>query len=145
LFAAMMREIFLHGVSPMTLIENSHKPRRRRPPSVCYEITRPCRVMEEAVAAAFAVPADELRASSRRTAGVAFARQCAMYLAHVAMGLSLCAVGRIFHRHRTTAAHACLMVELRRDDPDIDRLLDMLEGVCAELARDIHMRRRARP
>lgn len=140
----MMREIFLHGVSPMTLIENSHRPRRRRQPSVRIEITRPCRLMEEAVAAAFAVPADELRASSRRTAGVAFARQCAMYLAHVAMGLNLCAVGRIFHRHRTTAAHACQLVELRRDDPDIDRLLDMLECVCADIARDIHMRQQVR-
>ena len=141
----MMREIFLHGASPMTLIENFHKPRRRRQPSVRDEITRPCRLMEEAVAAAFAVPADELRASSRRTAGVAFARQSAMYLAHVAMGLSLCAVGRIFHRHRTTAAHACLTVELRRDDPSIDRLLDMLEGVCSDIARDIDMRQQARP
>ena len=129
----------------MTLIENSDKPRRRRPPSVCHEIARPCRAVEEAVAAAFAVPADELRASSRRAAGVAFARQCAMYLAHVTMGLSLCAVGRIFHRHRTTAAHACRLVEQRRDDPDIDRLLDMLEGICAELARDVHMRSRVRP
>ena len=141
----MMREIFLHGVSPMTLIENSHKPRRRRQPSVRDEIARPCWLMEEAVAAAFAVPADELRAPSRRTAGVAFARQSAMYLAHVAMGLSLSAVGRIFHRHRTTAAHACQLVEQRRDDPAIDRLLDMLEGVCADIARDIHMRPRVRP
>ena len=141
----MMREIFLHGASPMTLIENSHKPRRRRPPSVYDEIARNCWLMEEAVAAAFAVPADELRAASRRAAGAAFARQSAMYLAHVAMGLSFCAVGRIFHRHRTTAAHACLLVEQRRDDPDIDRLLDMLEGICAELARDVHMRSRVRP
>ena len=101
--------------------------------------------MEAAVAAAFAVPADQLRASSRRTAGVAFARQSAMYLAHVALGLSLSTVGRIFHRHHTTAAHACLLVELRRDDPAIDRLLDMLEGICAELARDLHIRPRVRP
>ena len=139
----MMREIFLQGVSPMTLIETSHKPRRRRRPAV--HITRPCRLMEAAVAAAFAVPADQLRASSRRTAGVAFARQSAMYLAHVALGLSLRAVGSIFHRHHTTVAHACLLVELRRDDPAIDRLLDMLECVCADIARDIHMRSRVRP
>ncbi|MBI3702587.1 MAG: hypothetical protein HY244_01740 [Rhizobiales bacterium] len=122
----------------MTLIEYSHRPRRRRRPSFRYKIAR--RLMEEAVAAAFAVPAGELRAASRRTAGVAFARQSAMYLAHVAMGLSLSAVGRIFHRHHTTAAHACQLVELRRDDPDIDRLLDMLECVCADIARDMRIR-----
>ena len=96
--------------------------------------------MEEAVATAFAVPVDELRAPSRRTADVAFARQSAIYLAHVALGLSCFTVGRMFHRDRTTAAHACQLVEQRRDDPAIDRLLDMLEGVCVDLAREIYMR-----
>jgi hypothetical protein len=145
LFAAMMREIFLHGASPMTLIENSHKPRRRRQASVRREIARPCWLIGEAVALAFAVPADELRAPSRRTAGVAFARQSAMYLAHVALGLNCNTVGRMFRRDRTTVAYACQLVEQRRDDPDIDRLLDMLEGVCADIARDIHKRPQVRP
>ena len=140
----MMREIFLHGVSPMTLIENSHKPHRRRQPSLRYEIAGPCRLMQEAVAAAFAVPAAELRASSRRRAGVAFARQSAMYLAHVAMGLSLSTVGRLFDRHHTTVAHACELVELRRDDPAIDRLLEMLEVLCADIARDLRRRQGVR-
>ena len=45
--------------------------------------------MEAAVAAAFAVPVDELPAPPRRTGGVAFARQSAMYLAHVGLGLTL--------------------------------------------------------
>lgn len=120
----------------MTLIEYPHKPRRRRQPAARNEIARLCWLMEEAVAVAFAVPADELRAPSRRTADAAFARQSAMYLAHVALGLRFSAVGRIFHRHRTTAAHACRLVESRRDNPTIDRTLCMLEGVCAELGRD---------
>jgi chromosomal replication initiation ATPase DnaA len=128
----------------MTLLEHSHKPRRRRRPRVRFEIAHPCRLMEQAVATTFAIPADELRAASRRTAGAAFARQSAMYLAHVAMGLSLSVVGRVFRRHRTTAAYACQLVERRRDDPDVDRLLAMLECVCADLARDLH-RRRVRP
>jgi chromosomal replication initiation ATPase DnaA len=101
--------------------------------------------MEETVAAAFAVPVDELRAPSRRPAGIAFARQSAMYLAHVALGLPCNTVGRVFHRDRTTAAHACQLVEQRRDDPAIDRLLDMLEGVCAELARSILTLPQVRP
>ena len=132
----------------MTLLEVSHQPRRRRrrPPSFrSNDNARICWLMEAAVAAAFAVPVDELRAPSRRPAGIAFARQSAMYLAHVALGLPCNTVGQIFRRDRTTAAHACQLVELRRDDPAIDRLLDMLEGVCSDIARDIDMRQQARP
>src|SRR5271169_3671898 len=111
----------------MSVIEVSPKPRRRRrrrEPRVCNHPARICWLMEEAVAAAFAVPVNEIRAPSRRTANVAFARQSTMYLAHVALGLSCDNVGRMFHRDRTTAAHACQLVETRRDDPRIDWLLD---------------------
>jgi hypothetical protein len=93
-----------------------------------------CRLMEAAIAAAFAVPVDELRSHSRRTQSVAFARQSAMYLAHVVLGLNYSATGLLFSRDRTTAAYACQVVEDRRDDPAIDRLLQQLEGVCDDLA-----------
>lgn len=129
----------------MRLAEALHKSRRRRPPLVHDDIARICWLMETVTAAAFAVPVDELRAPSRRTAAVAFARQSAMYLAHVVLRLSLSATGQLFHRDRTTAAHACQLVEQRRDDPTIDRLLDTLEGVCAELARGILARPQVRP
>ena len=69
----------------------------------------------------------ELRTSERRSARTAFARQAAMYLAHVAFGLSYTDVGRAFGRHRTTAAHACRLVEDRRTDPDLDTQLASLE------------------
>ncbi len=46
-------------------------------------------IIDAAVAAAFIVPLGELRASTRRQAPVALARQSAMYLAHVAFGLKL--------------------------------------------------------
>ncbi len=122
----------------MTLVEALDKPRRRRRKAPVHDDTaRICWLMESAIAAAFAVPVDELRAPSRRTAEVAFARQSAMYLAHVVLELNYSATGRLFHRDRTTAAYACQLVEERRDDPTIDRLLHMLEGVCCELARGI--------
>jgi len=97
---------------------------------------RLCRLLQAATAAAFAVPVDELRAPSRRTRPVAFARQSAMYLAHVMLGLSYSSTGRLFNRDRTTAAHACRLVEDRREDPAVDRLLLMLEDVCGALAQD---------
>jgi hypothetical protein len=115
----------------MTLLELHDNPWRRPQPAA-----RPadlCWLLEEAAALAFGVPPDELRARSRRGAQVAFARQSAMYLAHVVLGLNYREVGELFRRDRTTAAHACRCVEDRRDDPTIDVRLDMLEGVCAEI------------
>ena len=94
--------------------------------------------MEAAIASAFAVSIDELRASSRRAQPVAFARQSAMYLAHVVLGLNYKATGILFRRDRTTAAYACQVVEDRRDDPAIDCLLQQLEGVCLQLAHRAH-------
>jgi hypothetical protein len=123
----------------MTLIETLHKPRRRRrKPPVGSNNARICRLVGAAVAATFAVPVDDLRAPSRGRADVAFARQASMYLAHVMLGLTYSAVGRLFERDRTTAAHACRLVEERRDDPAIDRLLYLLEGICTDLARGVH-------
>lgn len=56
------------------------------------------------------------------------ARQVAMYLAHVAAGLSLTATGRLFDRDRRTVAHAAAIIEDRRDDDrDLDAALDAME------------------
>jgi len=96
---------------------------------------RLCDLVALATAAAFAVPVRELNAASRRTPYIAFARQSAMYLAHVTFGLSYSEVGRGFGRDRTTAAHACRLIEERRDDPAIDAVLGSLEGACAALRR----------
>ena len=96
-----------------------------RPPVLLSGLAR--RVVEQAVAMAFQVPLRELRARTRRRAPIAFARQVAMYLAHVAYGLTLTEVGVLFTRDRTTVAHACGIVEDRRDDPIFDIFLDHLE------------------
>jgi chromosomal replication initiation ATPase DnaA len=122
----------------MTLVEALNKPRRaRRKPPAHDDTARICWLMEAATAAAFAVPVSELRARSRRGSAAAFARQCAMYLAHVVLGLGYSDVGRLFRRDRTTAAYACKLVEDRRDDPMIDRILHMLEDHGVNLVRDI--------
>ena len=87
------------------------------------------RVIEATVAASFDLPVVELSAATRRRAPVAFARQVAMYVAHVGLGMTLTETGALFGRDRTTAAHACRVVEDRRDDADIDILLDAIEAV----------------
>jgi chromosomal replication initiation ATPase DnaA len=83
--------------------------------------------LETLVASAFRVDVDDIRASSRGTSTVAFARQVAMYLAYTRLGAPYALAGAIFGRDRTTAAHACRLVEERREDPRIDSTLDYLE------------------
>lgn len=90
-------------------------------------------MIEGAVAQVFAVDRGHLRGASRGKAPVASARQVAMYLAHVGLSLSLTEVGHLFARDRTTVAHACAVVEDRRDDPTFDRVLDCLERIVRHL------------
>ena len=63
----------------------------------------------------------------------AFARQIAMYLAHVGFGLSMAEVGKAFGRDRTTVVHACHLIEDRRDDVRFDQMLDHLEQAATAL------------
>ena len=95
-----------------------------------------CRCVEAVVAQSFNLTRADLRATSRGEAPVAFARQVAMYVAHVWLGLSLSEVGRRFDRDRTTVAHACRVVEDRRDDPRVDRVVAAIES-AADLWRNL--------
>ena len=90
--------------------------------------------VELAVSQVFGVARDDIGMQTRGRAHVALARHVAMYLAHVAYGLSLTDVGRLFARDRTTVAHACALVEDRRDDQPFDRALELLELVVRALA-----------
>ena len=110
--------------APIVLMRLTRVDRRVR-----RELERAAQVAltQETIARALSVPVAELRAPTRRRAPVAFARQVAMYLTHVAFGFRLSAVGRHFGRDRTTAAHACRYIEDRRDDPKFDLMLDRLE------------------
>jgi hypothetical protein len=87
-----------------------------------------CEFIECLVASALAIDLRQLRGQSRGRATVAFARQAAMYLAHVHLGLSLTRVGAHFSRDRTTAAHACAVVEEARDDARLGGVLECLEA-----------------
>jgi chromosomal replication initiation ATPase DnaA len=91
-------------------------------------------LLEHAVAQVFIVPSAELWSHKRGRPPVAFARQVAMYLAHVHYGLSLRQVGNVFARDRTTVSHACSVIEDRRDDPRFDRALECIEAVLRFLS-----------
>lgn len=90
-------------------------------------------VIEATIAEVFGVAAAELSRPSRGKAPVALARQAAMYLAHVSCGLSLTDVGLVFARDRTTVAHACAVIEDRRDDRIFDRTLELMEWIVPSL------------
>jgi hypothetical protein len=85
-------------------------------------------ILESLVAPTFAVAPAALWARTRGSPRAALARQVAMYLAHVGMGLNLSEVGRLFARDRRTVAHACGVVEVWRDCAPFDRALDLLEA-----------------
>jgi chromosomal replication initiation ATPase DnaA len=82
------------------------------------------------VARDFELDQGVLLVPTRGAPKAAFARQVAIYLMHVCFGLSFAAVGRMFHRDRTTVAHACRLIEDRRDDRELDRRLAVLERTC---------------
>lgn len=82
------------------------------------------------VARDFQLDQGALLVPTRGAPQAAFARQVAIYLMHVCFGLSFAAVGRMFHRDRTTVAHACRVIEDRRDDCELDRRLAALERTC---------------
>tara|TARA_R110000787_G_scaffold78883_9_gene172281 strand:- start:1502 stop:1726 length:225 start_codon:yes stop_codon:yes gene_type:complete len=54
------------------------------------------------------------------------ARHIAIYLTHVALGMSLARVARAFDRDRSTIAYACHLIEDKRDDTDFDGWLEQL-------------------
>lgn len=85
------------------------------------------RLAQQAVAFAFDERLEEIAVPTRRTRSAAYARQTAMYLAHIAFGMSLGRVAQAFGRDRSTVAHACRMIEDRREDGDFNDCLDRLE------------------
>jgi hypothetical protein len=94
------------------------------------------RLVECFTQSVFKVSPDEIRLARPGPRRVTFARQVAMYLTHVGAGLPQAEVGRLLARDRTTVAHACAVVEERRDDPVFDRSLEVLETVLSHARAD---------
>lgn len=94
-----------------------------------------CELAARLAAIAIGVAAAELASGKRRASRrVSTARQIGMYLAHTAAGLPLTIVAAHFGRDRTTAAHACRLVEDRRDDEKFDAALVELESLLSAIS-----------
>lgn len=91
-----------------------------------------CYFIKSSIALVFNISIHELNAQTRLGAKIAFARQLAMYIAHVRLGMKLVEIGHLFGRDRTTVAHACRVIEDRRDEPHIDFMIDCMERSVEE-------------
>ena len=80
------------------------------------------------VALSTGVGAAEIADPGRNSALAARARQVAMYVAHTSLSWPLWRVGQAFGRDRTTAGHACTVVERLRDDAAFDAALAEIEA-----------------
>ena len=88
-----------------------------------------CALAARLAASASGIPAAEVVSTRRSSRRVSAARHIGMYLAHTVAGLSLTVVAEYFGRDRTTAAHACRLIEDRRDDRKFDEELIELENL----------------
>jgi chromosomal replication initiation ATPase DnaA len=94
-----------------------------------------CDCTIDLTAALFNVGSRELRRTGRTTLGICRVRQIAMYVSHVALGLSMNDIGRGFNRDRTTVLHACHLVEDLREDKDFERVVQTTERVVVAALR----------
>jgi chromosomal replication initiation ATPase DnaA len=97
--------------------------------------------LDLAMTSVFGIESGALWHGTRGAKETAFARQIAMYLAHVSCGMTLTDVGVMFGRDRTTVSYGCLKVEYRRDDPVLDRTLDLLGWALPTLVMRAEKRR----
>ena len=80
-----------------------------------------------AVTLEFGTPYMDVRSKTRGASEICFARQISMYLMNVIYGVSLTRIGRAFNRDRSTASHACNLIEDYREDPLLDQKISRLE------------------
>ena len=93
------------------------------------------RIAQEAAtvtARALGVSVAEIMSKTRAKAAIVYARQLAMYLAHVVGQLSLGQVSAEFGRERTTVGYSCHAIEDRRDSPIFDEQIERLETELRE-------------
>ena len=127
-----------HLRRPARALQMAETGLRRLPPPAAHGRAACCRIAARLAASHYEVPLAEVAGRRRGSRRATRARHVAMYLAHVAYGLNLVAVGAGFGRDRTTAAYACGLIEDARDDPAFDAALAGLEisaGILLDLER----------
>lgn len=105
-----------------------------RPPLSTLHETRPERVICQSVRLMTAeflfVSSDRIGMRRERRRLACHVRQIAMYVCHVALQMRMTTIGEGFGRDRSTVAHACAVVEDRRDDRDFDEFVAAIERIA---------------
>ncbi len=98
-------------------------------PQPCPTETRnyACRLTVAAICAVNNLTVNMLQSPGRSSLKITFARQIAMYLAHTKFGIPYSDVGKFFRKDRSTVAHACMVIEDKREDAGFDDHLIRLE------------------
>ncbi|MEM8749394.1 MAG: helix-turn-helix domain-containing protein [Pseudomonadota bacterium] len=91
-----------------------------------------CSLCVRTVSLALAVPLSDIQSGTRSGQDAALARQIAMYLCHTTFSMMMTEVGLYFKRDRTTVAHACAVVEDKRDKFSFDLVICQLEALLLE-------------
>jgi hypothetical protein len=107
-------------------------------------VSRTAREAMDVAAGALGVSIAEIARRGRARAQVAYARQIAMYLAHVVGQMTLSEIATAFERDRTTVAHACHAIEDRREGTIFDKQIEALEADMRARVNAIFGRKRVR-
>lgn len=119
------------GIAPRATERAAAAPR-----AVAADAAR-CQLAMQLAAHRFDVSRATMLVRGRGSRRASVARQVAIYLAHVALGVPIGAIAKQFRRNHSTAVFACRQVEDRRDQPAFDVAVADLElaiRVLLELA-----------
>lgn len=92
-----------------------------------------------AVALEFGIPTTAIRSRTKGSSQASLARQICMYLLNVVFEVNVSRVARAYQRDRSTASHACHVVEDLRDDPVLNQKISKLEAFLSSAPRGPHM------
>ncbi len=90
------------------------------------------RLAADVASYALGVPVEAILDLRRGATEAAFARQIAAYLCHVGFEMSLARIATAFGRDRSTIAHACHIIEDRREDAQFDLWISGLEAMLRQ-------------
>lgn len=98
-----------------------------------FPTRRVCRIIRQMTSEMVTLVGERTLVRSDRRRAACHVRQIAMYVCHVALGISLSDIGTSFGKDRTTVGYACNVVEDRRDDPGFDEFVSVLERIAASV------------
>ncbi len=93
-----------------------------------------CRLAIQLTSAVLQSGEADILQSGRGSRRAAYIRQCAIYLAHVGLGVPLADCARAFGRDKSTLRHACNQIEDKRDCPVFDQTIGELEATACRWA-----------